>query len=225
MKKLFLILMIVATALAVVAGILVIAAVGNRAADEGGHIHSVAVLPLRNLHPDPETDWLGEGIAAILRADLGNALDLDVADGHETTAALPAAHAAGPLAPAQAAEAGKDMDTERVVLGTYDARGTTLVFHLEVVDVAQSFVVHEATVQGPRADVLRLLEQLTRAVAASFDHVVIEGKRGPRLARAPAADRIKLTAEEERRCAPDRGTRNPEAFLAYLRATFKKPVR
>ena len=118
----------------------------------------IAVLPFTNLSQDPDDDWLGEGIAETLSADL-EMQGLTVVGG-----------ARGPLAGAgdPAGDLGRlhRLGARRAVTGSYQQIGQRLRITARIVDLPAAIVVDAVRTDGARHEIFALQDHIAGELAA-----------------------------------------------------------
>ncbi|HEX6737579.1 MAG TPA: winged helix-turn-helix domain-containing protein, partial [Vicinamibacteria bacterium] len=148
---------------AIVAGGLVLAAVagaylaGRRSAVDPGAATgtaiepgSLVVLPLLVEEPTPQSGWLRQGLAEMIRAQLGQTPGIHVVARHRLAAALADAgnpDDQGPTAEV-AAQVARRLNAERLVTGSYVRVDDRFVMTAQIVDVASGHTEGTASVRG-----------------------------------------------------------------------------
>jgi len=207
--------------LTIAAGLMFLAlasACGVAADKEPAKPRRVAVLPLKNLRPKTDTDWIGAGavetlttkLAALPQLILPMPADLsERIEGHDL-------QKADFTDPATAAKVGRLVGAERVLIGSYAVEGGNVLFNCRVVDVETAVVLSTPSVRAGKERLFDAFFQLAEAVIGSFDKKVVVVDRRPTVAEAPPAERITLT-REQRRMLREFGTTNPKAYEALAR--------
>jgi TolB-like protein/DNA-binding winged helix-turn-helix (wHTH) protein/Tfp pilus assembly protein PilF len=163
-------------------------------AEEDGHeapIGSLAVLPLRNVSKDPNSEYLSEGITEAIINSLSKISTLRV------------------LAPSTVFRfKGKDVDPQEigsllkvraVMLGRVMQLGEKLVIRSELVKVADGSQIWGEQYDRTLSDLLTTQDEIARAIAESL--------------------KLKLTAQDRIRLSK-RYTANTEAYNLYLRGRY-----
>ena len=162
----------------------------------------VAVLPFANLSRHSADDWIGEGIAETVSADLTTAGLTPV----EQTAVLGAIGARAALDRARvddtrALEIGRQLGATLLVRGTYQRVGDGLRITAHVIDVRSGDVVHSVKVDGSLNDLFAAQDQ---TVAALAERLAPSPDRAPGSAvrRAPVPPARDRGAAAERTVVP-----------------------
>jgi adenylate cyclase len=116
------------------------------AADPG----SLVVLPMMVEEPTPQSGWLRQGLAEMIRAQLGQTPGIQVVAHHRLASALAdAGHAddQGP-SPEVAAQVARSLRAERLVTGSFVRVDERFVLTAQVVDVASGRTEGTASVRG-----------------------------------------------------------------------------
>ncbi len=122
----------------------------------------IAVLPFTNLSQDPDDDWLGEGIAETLTAEL------------ETRGLTVVGVAQGPLAAAADDPAGdlgwlqRRLGARWAVTGGFQQIGQRLRITARIVDLPAAVVVHAVRTDGERHEIFALQDRIAGELAASL---------------------------------------------------------
>lgn len=156
-----------------------------------GGAHSLAVLEFSNLSRDPESDWLGMGLAETLTADLKKLKSVRVVSRERVQAAARSQPAetteAGSLA-----ELGRKLGAKWVVAGSFQRAGNRLRITPRVVETASGEVTATSKVDGNWEDVFalqdRVVTDLTQALELGVDSSAME--------RIVAPETMKLEAYE-----------------------------
>ena len=126
----------------------------------------VAVMPFANLSRHPADDWIGEGIAQTVSAELAKA-GLTLVAQTAVTGAPGARDAVDRtrVADARAPEIGRQLGATLLVRGTYQRVGDQLRITARVVDVRSGAVVHSAKIDGSVSDLFATQDQIGLALA------------------------------------------------------------
>jgi DNA-binding winged helix-turn-helix (wHTH) protein/tetratricopeptide (TPR) repeat protein/TolB-like protein len=111
---------------------------------------SVVVLPVRVQEDAAQSDWLRQGLAEMIRAQLGQKPGLHVVARHRLAAALGEAGVHEDQAPSAAVASGlaRRLQAERLVTGSFVRVEDRFVMRAEVVDVASGRGVGSASAEG-----------------------------------------------------------------------------
>jgi TolB-like protein/DNA-binding winged helix-turn-helix (wHTH) protein/Tfp pilus assembly protein PilF len=186
------------TALAVIA-IAVVAALASRppsatpASDENrgavSSIRSIAVLPLRDVSPDPKEAWFAEGMTDSIISDLGRVSALQVMSGQSTKTFQMSRESMHAIS--------RRLGADAVIEGSTALANGRVRVSVRLVHGSTDRQVWSGTYERPLADILTLQGELAQTIAESVRAVV--------------------TADEQKALAR-RGTVHPDAYIAYLRA-------
>jgi DNA-binding winged helix-turn-helix (wHTH) protein/tetratricopeptide (TPR) repeat protein len=125
---------------------------------------SLVVLPMLVEEPTPQSGWLRQGLAEMIRAQLGQTPGIHVVARHRLAAALAeAGHAddQGPTRPEVAAQVARRLNAERLVTGSYVRVDDRFVLTAQLVDVASGRTEGTASVRGVfPADLLDSVDEL-----------------------------------------------------------------
>ena len=154
-------------------------------------IGSLAVLPLRNLSNDPSQEYFADGMTEELTTKLAQIAALRVIS---RTSAMQYKHSTKPL-PQIARELGVDAIVEGSVMRSRDQVRITA----QLIDASTDRHLWASDYQQPLTDVLRLQDQVARAIVAQV--------------------KIKLTPQEQARLASS-PTVNSQALEANLKGRF-----
>ncbi len=185
--------------------------------------HRIAVMPLKNLKPDPETDWIGQGAAEALSTRLVSVPGLRTIERLQIEKVREEQNFQNTdLAdPATAVAIGKLLGAERIVVGSFVKAGPNILFNVRVVDVATGEVLSTGSLQAAEAQIFDALSQLADTIIRSFDKkaVLVDN----RTVVAPASDneRIVLTPDQLQKLK-EWGTTNVEAYKAYVKGVYAK---
>ena len=155
------------------------------------NIRSLAVLPLENLSRDPAQDYFADGMTDELITSLAKLQTLKVISRSSvmrykgTNKPLP--------------ELGRELNVDGIIEGTVLRSGNRVRITAQLIRAATDQHLWAETYEGSVEDVLRLQDEVARAVAAEI--------------------RFKLQPEAEGRLAKSLSV-NPEAYEAYLRGRY-----
>jgi len=153
-----------------------------------GEIHSLAVLPLRNLSGDPEQDYFADGMTEALITDLGKISALRVVS---RTSVMQYKNSARPLN-----QIAKDLNLDAAVEGSVLRSGSRVQITVRLVQARTDTQMWSQSYERDLRDALALESEVARRVADQI--------------------RVKLTPEENARFA-GAGPINPQALDAYLK--------
>jgi tetratricopeptide (TPR) repeat protein/TolB-like protein len=181
-------------------------------------LRRIAIMPLVNLKPDKDTDWLGKGTAETLTTNLMKVSSLILVEQTQLAAVLyqQDRQIADFADPKTAVKVGKIVGAERVLIGSYAREGQSILFNVRMVDVETGIVLQAASVQGDWTKIFDLMTQLATAVIDSFDKKAVIVENRPVAGEAPKAERIVLTGEQAKRLK-EWGTTNRDAYEAASR--------
>jgi TolB-like protein len=157
----------------------------------GSKIKSLAVLPLRNFSGDPGQQYFVDGLTEELTTDLAKLGNLRVIS-HSSAVLYADSHK--PLS-----QVAKDLNVDAVLTGTVERSANRVRVHANLVRPGTDEVLWAESYNRDVDDVLRLEGEVAQAIAHEVG--------------------IKLTPQTQHRLE-HRGTRNPEAHDAYLRARY-----
>ena len=176
-------------------GVLVVATVvgiGFVMARRGGSVDSLAVLPFTSVGPDPETEYLSDGITENLIERLSRVPDLKV------IARSSVFHYKGrDVDPGQV---GKELGVRAVMIGRVVPRGDGVSISVELVDVRDSSHLWGEQYNRKLADVSSVQEEIAREISDKLSR--------------------RLTGEARERIAR-RSTDSIEAYRLYLRGRYE----
>jgi len=179
----------------------------------------IAVPAFKNLRPDADTDWIGEGAAETLTTKLTGVPGLVAVERTQIKKLMEERKlsVADLLDGKNAAMLGRLLGADRVVTGSYVLRGDGILFNVRVVDVRTAAVLNAASVVGSEDKIFDALFRVAEVVIESFDRKVVMVDARPVIRPAPRDEHIVLTAAQ-RRMLRERGTTNPGAYRAFSRA-------
>ena len=175
----------------------------------------IAIIPLENLRPNTDTDWIGVGAAETLTTKLGELPDLITVERTRVNKIIEERRLRAALSEvATAVKVGKLVGAERLLIGSYAKMGANIQFNVRVVDVATGVVLNRASVVRPEAKIFDALYALAEAVIESFKKkgVVIDNR--PMAVEAPAQERLRLTDKQVKKLKKAAAA-NTEAFKAF----------
>ncbi len=165
--------------------------IASLAPSPGGHIRSLAVMPLENLSRDPEQEYFAEGLTEALITTLAKIGALRVVS--RTTAM----HYKGVHRPLP--EIARELGVDAVVEGTVQRSGVRVCISARLVHALTDDHLWAESYDRDLGDVLALQSEVAQAIAREV--------------------RVKLTPQEQAHFAQVRPV-DPEAFEAYLRGRY-----
>ena len=175
----------------VVAVVFLLQWISKRAATAEAEIRSLAVLPFANTTGDPETDYLGDGIAESLINSLTAVPDLRVVS-------RPSAfrYRDQEVDPAQV---GQELDVGAVVIGRVTQRGDQLIVAVEMIDTLRDAQLWGERYTRPASDIFEVQEEIARAISDRLQ--------------------IRLTGAVDDKLS-SRQTEDSEAYKLYLKGRY-----
>jgi TolB-like protein len=130
-------------------------------ATQGSETGSLLVLPVAVEEPTPESDWLREGLAEMIRSQLGQTPGLQVVARHRLAAALAEARTDLSGSPEGAMRVARQLRAERMVTGSFVRVEDRFVVNAQVLDVATGRTEGSASVRGRMpGDLLDAVDEL-----------------------------------------------------------------
>lgn len=154
-------------------------------------IDSIAVLPLANVSNDPDTEYLSEGITDGIISNLSQLPQLRV------RALSTVLRYKGIEVDPQ--KVGHSLNVQAVVMGSIVQLGDTLVFRVELVDVADGSQLWGEEYRRRLSDIFEVQEEISRAISRKLQ-VKLAGENGNRFTK--------------------RHTPNIEAYKLYLKGRY-----
>ncbi|MDP1569837.1 MAG: protein kinase [Vicinamibacterales bacterium] len=130
---------------------------------------SLAVLAFANITRDASDDWIGQGIAETLTADLKKVQHLSVMPREQIFDQLRHLTTGGHLDERQAIEIGRRLGAGWVVSGAYQRIGERVRITAQAIEVASSRVAASLKVDGRIDELFDLQDRLVRDLAASLE--------------------------------------------------------
>ena len=122
---------------------------------------SLLVLPVTVEEPTAESDWLREGLAEMIRSQLGQTPGLQVVARHRLAAALTETRADLAGSPEGAVRVARQLRAERMVNGSFVRVGDQFVVNAQVIDVSSGRTEGSASVRGRMpAELLDAVDEL-----------------------------------------------------------------
>jgi tetratricopeptide (TPR) repeat protein len=122
---------------------------------------SLLVLPIAIAEPSPESEWLREGLAEMIRSQLGQTPGLQVVARHRLTVALAEAGADPLASPEAAVRVARALGAERMVSSSFVRVAGRFVVNAQIVDVDSGRTDGSASVRGRMpADLLDAVDEL-----------------------------------------------------------------
>ena len=133
----------------------------------------LAVMTLKSLKPDANTDWIATATADSLLSNLSSIQGLFVADHQQVDEALreQKLQTSDIGDPSHAAEIGKAVDVERVLTGSYVADGDKVLFNFRIVKVKTGAVENGLSKTFARDHLLDNMPSLASALATMLGYV------------------------------------------------------
>jgi TolB-like protein/Tfp pilus assembly protein PilF len=164
---------------------------GTPAASAECAIRSVAVLPFENVEGDPETEYLGDGIADSIINSLSRLASVRVMA--RSTVSRYKAKDLDPRA------VGRKLNVQAILLGRVTQRGDSLVIGAELVEVQHGWQLWGEQYNRPITDIFAIEEEISREISEKL--------------------RPHLTGEDRNRLAK-RYTENTAAYQNYLKGRY-----
>jgi TolB-like protein/Tfp pilus assembly protein PilF len=165
----------------------------DKAAERDPGIHSVAVLPFKNLGGDPKTEFLSDGVADQIINSLSQVRRKDLKVRPFTSVAR--YKGKEPDVP----KFGRELNVRMIVTGALRQQGDDLAISVALVDVQDDNQLWGDSYHGKLGTILDLQDRIAREVAAQL--------------------RLQLSGEEDKRLTK-RYTEDPEAYLFYREAIY-----
>ena len=156
---------------------------GATAAVDRGPARSVAVVPFSNISRDAADDWIGDGIAETVAADLESLGNMVVIGREAVASALGAGALASPDA-AAATRLGRDLGAGWVVTGGYQRVGQRLRITARLVDVRTGVVAETLIADGTLDEIFALQDRIVAGLMMTTT-TGVSGTRMPTFAVAP----------------------------------------
>ncbi len=139
---------------------------GERETDDAGALpdRTFAVVPFTNISRDVSDDWMGDGFAETVAADLSSTPGARVVGRDRVTAAL-RGDAGVPIDSTDATRLGRRLGVRWVVTGGYQRVGQQLRVTARLVDVRAGDVADTLTVDGTVEAIFDLQDQIVRALS------------------------------------------------------------
>jgi eukaryotic-like serine/threonine-protein kinase len=154
-------------------------------------IRSLAVLPLRNVSPDPDQQYFADGMTDALTTGLSQVSALSV------IARTSAMRYQGTQKTTP--DIARELHVDAVVEGSVQRSGNRVLITAELVDGSTDHNLWAKSYERDAGDALGLQDEVAQAIAGEIQ--------------------VKLTPQEQARLAPRRAV-NPEAQEAYLRGIY-----
>jgi len=178
---------VLATAAVLAAGV----AVWKRASPTPPVIQSIAVLPLRDVSPDPKEAWFAEGLTDVVISDVAQISALRVTSRQSTMAFQNSVEPMDVI--------GRKLGVDALVEGSAALAGGRVRLTVRLVHAATDRQLWSGTYERNLADVLTLQGDVASAVADAV--------------------RVAMTADEHKALA-DRHPVDPDAYMLYLRGNY-----
>src|SRR5262245_24073363 len=122
---------------------------------------SLLVLPVAVEQPTAESDWLREGLAEMIRSQLGQTPGLQVVARHRLAAVMGDSGAADLTRTDGAMQVARALSAERMITGSFSRVGDGFVVNAQVLDVGSGRTEGSASVRGRMpADLLDAVDEL-----------------------------------------------------------------
>ncbi len=122
---------------------------------------SLLVLPVAVEEPTGESEWLREGLAEMIRSQLGQTPGLQVVARHRLAAALSETHTDLARSPEAAIQVARQLGAERMIPASFVRVGDRFVVNAQVVDAVTGRTEGTASVRGRMpADLLDAVDEL-----------------------------------------------------------------
>lgn len=151
--------------------------VSDRRADDRNRIRALAVLPIRQLSPQPGQEFLAEGVTDALIATLGQIRGLRVISRTSTMTY----QGTGKTVP----QIARELDVDAVVEGSLQQTAAGVRLTLQLIDADRDQQLWTQVYEG--ADIAALQHAASREIARQVQ-VVLEPEERGRLARSPHVD-------------------------------------
>ncbi len=135
------------------------AGTGSTGADDATMSGSVAVVPFTNISRNEADDWIGDGIAETVMADLESLGDLTVIAQEHIRAAL-ARHGAEGLDDITVTALGRELGARWVVTGGYQRLGNQMRITARLVDTTSGLVARTMKADGALDDIFNLQDRI-----------------------------------------------------------------
>ena len=163
----------------------------HRQLEAGASIHSMAVLPLRNLSGSPDQDYLGEGMTDELNTELARIPHVRVVSRDSVMSAK--------LIGKPLRQVGKELDVDSVVEGSIFRYGNKVRITAQLTDARNDQQIWASSFEGDAADLMALQDNVAQEIA----------------------HHARLTLESDSKVAGTPTQRHPpDAYDAYLRARY-----
>lgn len=132
------------------------------------------VLKFKSLKPDPSTDWIGSAAAGSLVSRLSTVPGLFLADPDQVAGALKEQKLpeAQMLDANKAAQVGRALDMEQVVIGDYVVDGDKVLFDVRIVMAQTGAIQNAFSKTVARQGLLDEMPDVAAAIAEAFDYPV-----------------------------------------------------
>ena len=152
-------------------------------------VHSLAIMPFYNESPDPNAEYLSDGLTESIINSLSHLQGLRII-GHNSVFRYRGKELDGRVV-------GKELRVKSIVTGKILQLGERLIVRAEMIDVQTGW--HLWGEQYPRklSDVLKVQEEVSQKISIALKHI--------------------LTREEKAKVSSSSSTENPDAYKAYLK--------
>jgi len=130
----------------------------------------LAVMNLTSLKPDPQADWIGKAAAQSFTTKISALPGMFVVEQERTARAMGMDRRLASMdETARAAQVGKSLDVQEVVVGNYVADGDKVLFNLRIVEVQSGKVLTGISQAVPRDHLLDVLPEFAVTLANSLN--------------------------------------------------------
>ncbi|MCI0469974.1 MAG: tetratricopeptide repeat protein, partial [Nitrospirae bacterium] len=131
----------------------------------------VAVLPFRNLMQKEDLNWLSEGIASTITANLGKVKGLDLVERSQLQLTLKemGLQQSGIVDEGTAVKAGKSLGAQVVVIGEFQVVGDQVRISARFVEVQTAKVISTSVVTGSFQNIFTLQDDVSISLAKSLN--------------------------------------------------------
>ncbi len=143
-----------------------------------------AVLPFTNISRDAEDDWLGDGFAETLAADLAASPNVSVVGRERLQSAL-SGGAGATLDAAAATQLGRSVGARWVVTGGYQRVGERLRITVRLLDAGTGVIADSVTADGTMEEVFDLQDQIVAGLLGGRMSAVSPAAPGRRARLVP----------------------------------------
>lgn len=185
---------------------------------------TLAVLPLTQAAGSSDLEGLGDALAGMLVSDLSRSPELALVERARLDALLGEIDlgTSGFIEAGTAAELGRGVGAELVLVGTYSVVGETFLLDARLVEVESGSIRKGAAANGPLDDFVTVEKDLVEGLLDGLGVALASGDRRRMLSDSPTETLEALTAYG-RGLAAERAGRLDAAKEAFARASLKDP--